>query len=170
MNAVASQITGVSIVHLGICLHRPKKTSKLRVTGLCEENPSVTGGRKTFPFDDVIITAKQQAIIWTGATSLSHNELTHWVLMSPYWHEIMVATIGSLKHTEAQVKWPPYGRRYFQMPTRRQAIIGTNELALVQIMAWHRSGDKPLFVPMVVLLTGALYASPSLNELNERPF
>ena len=33
--------------------HRSKKTSKLRVTGLCEGNSPVT--RKRFPFDDVIM-------------------------------------------------------------------------------------------------------------------
>ena len=43
--------------------HRSKKTSKLRVTGLCEGNIPVTGDfthklpvtRKMFPFDDVIM-------------------------------------------------------------------------------------------------------------------
>ena len=47
------------------CLFRrsSKKTSKFRVTGLCEGNPSVIGGsphkgtvtRKMFPFDDIIM-------------------------------------------------------------------------------------------------------------------
>ena len=45
MSAIAFQITGVSIVCSIVCLRRrSKKTSKLRVTGLCEENPLVTGG------------------------------------------------------------------------------------------------------------------------------
>ena len=43
--------------------HRTKKTPKLRVTGLCEGNPPVTGGfpsqssvtRKKLPFDDIIV-------------------------------------------------------------------------------------------------------------------
>ena len=43
--------------------HRSKKTSKLRITGLCEGNPSVTGGfplkgplmLKMFPFYDAIM-------------------------------------------------------------------------------------------------------------------
>ena len=46
---------------------RSKKTSKLRVIGLCEGNSTVTGNsphkgpvtRKMFPFDDVIIIKKQ---------------------------------------------------------------------------------------------------------------
>ena len=39
-----------------------------------------------------------------------------------------------------------------------------NKTALVQIMAWLRSGDKPLSEPMVVYLIDA-YVSLSLNEL-----
>ena len=44
MSAMASQITGVSIVCSNVCSSGriSKKTSKLRVTGLCEGNPPVT--------------------------------------------------------------------------------------------------------------------------------
>ena len=42
---MASQITGMSTVCSAILFrHTSKKTSKPRVTGLCEENPLVTGG------------------------------------------------------------------------------------------------------------------------------
>ena len=45
MSAMASQITSVSIcLHGHLFRRRSKKTSKLRVTGLCEGNPPVTGG------------------------------------------------------------------------------------------------------------------------------
>ena len=37
-----------------------------------------------------------------------------------------------------------------------------NILALIQIMAWHRSGDKPLSQPMIYW---RIYASLGLNEL-----
>ena len=37
--------------------------------------------------------------------------------------------------------------------------------ALIQIMAWHHSGDKPLSEPMVVNLQTHLYASLVFNEL-----
>ena len=40
MSAVASQITGVSIVYLNVC---SKKCSKIGVTDLCEGNSPVTG-------------------------------------------------------------------------------------------------------------------------------
>ena len=38
--------------------------------------------------------------------------------------------------------------------------------ALVQIMTWRRSGDKPLSEPMTVSLLTHIYASLGLNELN----
>ena len=44
MDAMASEITSVSIVYSnGLLRYRSKKTSKLRVTGLCEGNSPWTG-------------------------------------------------------------------------------------------------------------------------------
>ena len=40
-----------------------------------------------------------------------------------------------------------------------------NNPALVQIMAWRRSGDKPLSEQMMVRLLTHIYASLGLNEL-----
>ena len=40
--------------------------------------------------------------------------------------------------------------------------------ALVQIMAWHRPGDKPLSEPMLVIDHWCIYASLGLNELRDR--
>ena len=63
---MASQFTGVSIVQ-SFVQAKIKENIKLRVTGLCEENPPVTGGfphkqpvtGKMFPFDDVIMKFSQ---------------------------------------------------------------------------------------------------------------
>ena len=41
-----------------------------------------------------------------------------------------------------------------------------NDTSLVQIMAWRRSGAKPLSEPMMVSLLMHIYASLGLNELN----
>ena len=43
-----------------------------------------------------------------------------------------------------------------------------NNTVLVQIMAWHRTGDKPLSEPMTALAGEwwHIYASLGLNELN----
>ena len=66
MNAMASQITNVTIAYSWNRLfrRRSKKTSKVRITGLCEGNSPVTGefpaqrasNAEMFPFDDVIMT------------------------------------------------------------------------------------------------------------------
>ena len=58
---------------------RSKKTSKLRVTGLCEGNPLVTGGfphkepdtPKMFPCDDVILLAGEWCR-WRVVAATSH--------------------------------------------------------------------------------------------------
>ena len=62
MSPMASQITPTRLFTQAF-RHRSKKTSKLRVTGLCTGNSPVTGEfpaqrpatRKIFPFDDVIM-------------------------------------------------------------------------------------------------------------------
>ena len=43
MGAIASQITGLAIVYSTVYSDADKKTSKLRVAGLCAGNSSVTG-------------------------------------------------------------------------------------------------------------------------------
>ena len=65
MTSMASQITSLTVVYSTGCLfgRRSKKTSKLRVTGLCVGNsPGPVNSphkwpvtRKMFPFDDVIM-------------------------------------------------------------------------------------------------------------------
>ena len=58
MSAMASQITSLTIIYLAVySSRRSKKTSKFRVTGLCEGNSPHKGTvtRKMFPFDDVIM-------------------------------------------------------------------------------------------------------------------
>ena len=62
MSAVTSQITSLAIVYSTL-YYILKKTSKLRVTGLCAGNSTVTGefpaqrasNAENFPFDDVIM-------------------------------------------------------------------------------------------------------------------
>ena len=61
MGAMVSQITGVSVVCSIVCSGADNKTSKLRVTGLCEGNPPVTGG---FPSQKASSTEKVS--IWSS--------------------------------------------------------------------------------------------------------
>ena len=64
--------------------HTSKKTSKLRVTGLCEGNPPVPGGspqkvsvtRKMFPFDDVIMNSCYEVDHTFQTVITSHRMMT----------------------------------------------------------------------------------------------
>ena len=83
MGAMASQITSLTIVHSTVySLPRSKKTSKLRITGLCEENSPVIGefpaqrasNAENVSIDDVIIITKvvAQNQMLLPTSSLSH--------------------------------------------------------------------------------------------------
>ena len=76
MGATASQITGLTIVYLtnGLFRRRSKKTSKLRVTGLCEGNSPGTGD---FPAQ-MASNAKTASIWWRH-----HAFWTHCGLLTP---------------------------------------------------------------------------------------
>ena len=68
MGAMTSQITSLTIVDSTVYSGRSKKTSKLRVTGLCAGNSPVTGEfpaqrpvtRKMLTFDDVIMSPSKR--------------------------------------------------------------------------------------------------------------
>ena len=83
-------------------------------------------------------------------------------------------------HIEAETKWPPFRRRHFQVNFLEWIFFKIsikislkfvpkapidNIPALVQIMAWRRQGNKPLFKPMMAYVAN-IYASLGLNELN----
>ena len=56
MGAMASQITSFKIVYSTVHSGADKKkTSKLRVTGICAGNSPVTGNAEKASFDDVIV-------------------------------------------------------------------------------------------------------------------
>ena len=55
----------------------------------------------------------------------------------------------------------------FSLKYVRKGPIDNNR-ALVQIMAWRRSGDKPLSEPMMISLPTHIYASLGLNELTHQ--
>ena len=74
MSTVASQITSISTVCSAVC---SKKIPMLRVIGLYEGIPPVTGGfpssgpvtRKIFPFDDVIMYGNMVTVLHITMTS-----------------------------------------------------------------------------------------------------
>ena len=74
-------------------------------------------------------------------------------------------------HIEAGTRWTPFRRRHFHVHFHQWKLLYffkyvrkdpiDNNPALVQIMAWRRSGYKPLSEPMMVNLLTHI----SLNEL-----
>ena len=73
MSEMASQITGVSIAYLTVCFRRrSKKTSKLRVTGLCEGNSQVIG-----EFPTQMASNAENASIW-------------WRYHKTFWFELLL--------------------------------------------------------------------------------
>ena len=89
MSMMASQIISVSIFGSAICSGRSKKTSKLHITGLCEENPPVTGGfhsQRDSNAENVLI----DNII------MSTNDFIHILQGHLYWHRGSHTTIPDL--------------------------------------------------------------------------
>ena len=121
---------------------RSKKTSKLRVTGLCEGNSPETG---EFPAQRAS-NAENVSIWWR------HHELR---LFPDDIFECVFLNENVWISIKISLKFVPNGPM-------------NNIPALVQIMAWCRPGDKPLFEPMMVrLLTHILVTRPQwVNKIH----
>ena len=80
------------------------------------------------------------------------------------------------EHIEAEAKWPPLRRWYFQvhfLVWKNKQILNyislkcvlygviENMAALVQLMAFHRAGDRPLSEPMLLCCTEAYMRHPA---------
>ena len=88
-SAMASQITGVSIVCSAVC--RSKKTSKFSVTGLCEGNPLVSGG---FPSQRAS-NAENVSIWWRHHLKNEHMVSYSWCcLLMIVQHSVFIEGIG----------------------------------------------------------------------------
>ena len=76
-------------------------------------------------------------------------------------------------HIDAETKWPPFSRRQFKWIFLNENVWILIEVslkfvpkgpinnipALIQIMAWRRLGDKPLYEPMMVSLLTHIYVT-----------
>ena len=92
----------------------------------------------------------------------------------------MSQVIKIVQHTEAGAKWSLFSRRHFNcIFSNKNNWVSIkislksvpegpvcNSPALIQIMAWRRSGDKPLSEPMIAIYW-RIYASPGLSELSK---
>ena len=106
-----------------LCRRRSKKTSKLRVTGLCAVNSLHTWAvtRKMFPFDDVImwcpLAADNQSLPWKDCHLGSGNYLCHWrsypgtqgvfgtAWNAPPWLAVDELSCGHRHGTTPQMMW-----------------------------------------------------------------
>ena len=165
---------------------RWKKTSKLRVTGLCVGNsPGPLNSphkgpvtRKMFPFDDVIMSGFDQTKIFTNDIYFGYLYIGLYIHFDQYkkacqWHRynrhgerFQTIHVVRYEHIEVETRWPPFSRRHFRthfLERKCYNLINdslkfvpdgpiNNFPVLVQIMAWHRPGDKPLSEPMMIRL------------------
>ena len=130
--------------------HRSQKTSKLRVTGLCEGNSPVTVNspykgrvtRKMFPFDDVIIFGRFTSAITFNTLRPRQNGRHFPDNIFKY----IFVNENVLNAIKISLKFVPKGP------------IDTIP-ALLQIMDWRCPGDKPLSKPTMVSFPAHIYAS-----------
>ena len=123
MNAMASQITGVSIVYSTVCSNANKKKdpSKLRVTGLCEENSPVTG---EFPrakgqqrWKSYHLMTSSCTVYFPCPIMFQQGTADSYPWLSTYWGRVTHICVGNLTII---------GSDNGLSPGRRQAIIWTN--------------------------------------------
>ena len=102
---------------------RSQKTSKLRVTGLCEENSPVnwwiprTITRKTFPFDDVIVKERRAAFAFRKSST--RRRPPYWI--NPHWNgNVILKKLSSLAALEAG----------------NQCVRGNGDLSLACMGTW----------------------------------
>ena len=108
MTAMASQITSLTIVYsIVYSRHRSKKTSKLRVTGLCKGNSPVT--RKMFPFHDVIMQCHNTRRIGTRCKARGKKAFRLKPLAPERDRRFALCVIFSYK--ECHIYWRSYIRK-----------------------------------------------------------
>ena len=95
MSAMTSQIADVLIVYSAVCSNRSKKTSKLRVTGLCEGNSPVTG---EFPAQRAS-NAENVSIWWRHHANCRYHKVALHIRTSPWYSsnnsKVSVVTVKS---------------------------------------------------------------------------
>ena len=153
MSAMAFQITGISIVcSTRLFRRRSKKTWKLRVTGLCEGNPPVTGGFPSqrannedfFPRrHHAIIRTNHDSVLWRIYAARGFNEVVS-LQNNVYFvfgrHNVFII--------ECHMKWL---KHVWVWPIEDEWRIYASVIksSLVQITACCLVGAKPLSEPML---------------------
>ena len=137
-----------------------------------EENDNVTIGQHCS------VKNKNQK----NALSFLYLFLEIWFINCQSNHPPQLVTL----HIEAEKKWPPFPGRHFQVHFLEWKCLNlywhsltfilkgqiNNIPALIQVMAWHQSGDKPLVVPMIfsLLTHSASMSWPRVASSNCKEF
>ena len=102
MSAMTSQIAGVLIVYSAVCSSRSKKTTKLRVTGICVGNSPVTG---EFPAQ-MASSAENVSIWWRHHANCRYHKVALNIRTSPWYSsnnsKVSVVTVKSPNSTKIQ--------------------------------------------------------------------
>ena len=182
MGAIASHITGRSgVVFNSLFGLTSEKHQKSTFMALCEGNQPVTGGfpsqrasnadgvsiwlcndgyaghlqQKMSVVYQIQMTIKIRQFRHGNQHHLLDRKLTNWrrVKMAVCATDIFICIFSPRNCCILILSWLRYDPK---------SLIA-NKLASLQIMAWHRSGQKPSSEPLVVLLTGAhMYHSLSI--------
>ena len=163
-----SRLFTQSFIHVQI-----KENNKLRVTGLCEGNAPVTGefpAQRASNAENVSIGWRHHAIVTSTDPKPAENRDGNGKLVRVdrlIWHCQLVASIYHIFNT---LRLRQNGRHFaddvfkciflnenvwisLKISLRFVSKVPIDNIpALVQIMAWRRSGDKPLSEPMMVSL------------------
>ena len=133
--------------------------------------------RRHRAYYDVIVMYQYLTLVSSGHNGLKIKCVDAWKAVSRYdissgfrliWGHV-TTLVRSHYLIFSWTKWPPFRRRHFQVHFCEWRVwiwikiqlkfvprgLINNIPALVQIMAWHRSGDKPLFEPMLTQFTDA---------------
>ena len=176
MSVMASQITGDRLLNR-LFRRRPKKKSKLCVSGLCEGKSPVSGEfplqrannaemvsifmrcvciaamLKTYSIDDTSVLPEYEYhfLIFYHAVLEQRGNMDYLQLIPP-WIKCLQFKDGIFKSIYLNEKaWLSIKIPLKFVP---KGPIN-NSPALVQIMAWRRPGDKPLSEPMMTRFTDA---------------
>ena len=127
MSAMASQITSISTFCSAVCSGTHKK-SKLRVTGLCEGNPPVTGGflsQKTTNAENISIWWRQWKMHRNVVRAIREVWIISTLFMSPPHAEILELKsyhLLSSRLLRACLTWMG-STIQMQSPTRREHVL-----------------------------------------------
>ena len=148
MSAIAHEITGISTVCSKVWPGAPKKTSKLRVTGLCEGNPPVTGGfpsQRASKSEIVSIRLHHHAVSFHVFGVKPFYSLGHWICGSNFNFTRMTLKFITKNNNSSTLSGNGLvlqGNKPLPDPMLFQIYV-TNEL-IISLVDYHDEGHRAI--------------------------